>query len=105
MLATFDRISWACNQPAKGHTLMGLAIVGRNLYRPEGWAVPVYEYKCEACSYEFEIRVTMTEAEQVCCPKCGAKRPQRILSRFAKGLAGQDGPRDPMSRPLPKPTL
>lgn len=67
--------------------------------------MPIYEYKCIECGNEFDLRTSIAEAEHVCCPKCGAKRLQRILSRFAKGSPGHDGPRDPMSRPLPKPTL
>ncbi|MBI2909788.1 MAG: zinc ribbon domain-containing protein [Chloroflexi bacterium] len=66
--------------------------------------MPIYEYKCDACGEEFERRVSLAEAKNVCCPKCGAGRPRRVLSQFGKS-SGFKGPRPDSARPMPTPTL
>jgi putative FmdB family regulatory protein len=42
--------------------------------------MPLYEYRCRACSREFEalVRVQTTPA----CPHCGAEDLERLLSSF-----------------------
>ena len=43
--------------------------------------MPIYEYKCPHCGVKFEILRGVTAVnEDVKCPKCGAEKPERILS-------------------------
>ncbi|HBR21235.1 MAG TPA: hypothetical protein DD713_01495, partial [Nitrospiraceae bacterium] len=32
--------------------------------------MPVYEYKCEGCGYQFEVTHSMNEIPVVFCPEC-----------------------------------
>lgn len=53
--------------------------------------MPVYEYRCPACTRLFERLVTYSESERdVACPDCGA-RASKLLSTFAAigGAAGE----------------
>ena len=42
--------------------------------------MPIYEYKCEKCDCCFEKLVFGSDKEPVFCPKCKAKKVQRLLS-------------------------
>jgi putative FmdB family regulatory protein len=43
--------------------------------------MPIYEYKCPQCGVKFDIlRGISSTNEDIKCPKCGAEKPQRILS-------------------------
>ena len=45
--------------------------------------MPIYEYECRECKERFEVLQGMNEgSESVCCPKCNAKEPRRLLSVF-----------------------
>ncbi len=47
--------------------------------------MPIYEYRCDSCSEEFE-QLMLKEGEAVCCPKCQSRKASRLLSCFtAKG--------------------
>ena len=54
--------------------------------------MPIYAYRCKKCDEKFEefrnIRDTDNDVE---CPVCGEKRPQRILSPFFSKNAGKSG--------------
>ena len=56
--------------------------------------VPIYEYQCSKCGNCFEMIQGASEKEsKIACPKCGAAKPQRILSAFSCGgsKAGESG--------------
>lgn len=41
--------------------------------------MPVYQYKCEACSCEFELKKSFSdESNHVTCPDCG-KKAKRVF--------------------------
>ncbi len=43
--------------------------------------MPMYEYRCKQCGIKFEILRGITAAdEDVKCPKCGAAKPEKLLS-------------------------
>ena len=45
--------------------------------------MPIYEYECRICKERFELVQKMTEGnEGLCCPKCDADKPERVLSAF-----------------------
>jgi len=48
--------------------------------------MPVYEYECTKCGERFELRRGMNDKDdEIGCPRCGAKSPQRVFSVFARG--------------------
>jgi putative FmdB family regulatory protein len=49
--------------------------------------VPIYEYRCTACTEPFEELVRGPDAA-VACPACGSAAAERLLSTFA-GLGGR----------------
>jgi putative FmdB family regulatory protein len=43
--------------------------------------MPIYVYRCQQCGEKFDsFRGIYDSDEGVACPKCGAKKPQRVLS-------------------------
>jgi putative FmdB family regulatory protein len=45
--------------------------------------MPIYEYHCKQCGSKFEKLVKLsTNTSEVECPKCGAKRAEKSVSRF-----------------------
>jgi putative FmdB family regulatory protein len=45
--------------------------------------MPIYEYECRTCKERFEVMQKMSEGnEELCCPKCDADKPERVLSAF-----------------------
>jgi len=45
--------------------------------------MPIYEYHCKQCGSKFEKLVKLsTKASEVECPKCGARRAEKSVSRF-----------------------
>ena len=54
--------------------------------------MPLYEYRCAACSREFELLRPMDmSTANADCPSCG-EPSTRILSVFAASTAGGSGP-------------
>ena len=51
--------------------------------------MPVFEYKCNVCSEEFEKLVLKRDAE-IECPKCGTKDVKKKFSVF--GMSGVENP-------------
>ena len=41
--------------------------------------MPVYEYKCKNCSYQFELKQSFNDNSIVTCPRCGSNA-KRIFS-------------------------
>ena len=50
--------------------------------------MPIYEYVCESCGYEFEELQGMSEPPVEVCPKCGAKQVRRKMSVSGFHLKG-----------------
>ena len=49
--------------------------------------MPIFEYKCRKCSFEFEALVRNAQAlPEEGCPECGSKELQKLLSTFAAKL-------------------
>ncbi len=46
--------------------------------------MPIYSFKCSACSHSFEQSMTVAERESVAvrCPSCGSDKVERVLSAF-----------------------
>jgi putative FmdB family regulatory protein len=42
--------------------------------------MPIYEYKCRKCGYEFEELQSIASALLTTCPKCGSKSIFRLIS-------------------------
>lgn len=49
--------------------------------------MPLYEYHCNACNFDFEDLRNSTEDAEIPCKKCGSPA-QRLMSRFASVMAG-----------------
>jgi putative FmdB family regulatory protein len=57
--------------------------------------MPIYEYECRSCKEKFEVIQKVSDDNSgVCCPKCKADKPERLLSAFCSGTGkgGQAGP-------------
>jgi putative FmdB family regulatory protein len=52
-----------------------------------GGVVPIYEYRCRACSHQFEALVRPPDAPA--CPSCHAADLERMLSAFAVSAEGR----------------
>ncbi len=42
--------------------------------------MPIYEYRCEECSDDFEALVLPNRSTFVACPSCGSEAVERALS-------------------------
>lgn len=49
--------------------------------------MPLYEYRCESCSNEFEVLVRRSDTV-ICCPKCGGTEAAKKVSRSSFQLKG-----------------
>lgn len=46
--------------------------------------MPIYEYRCEQCRYEFESFVwSRNDEDGITCPRCGSRDIKKLLSSFA----------------------
>jgi putative FmdB family regulatory protein len=51
--------------------------------------MPVYEYRCEGCSEQFElVQPVNARVEDTACPHCQAKKATRLMSAFASKIVG-----------------
>src|SRR5437660_71954 len=50
--------------------------------------MPVYEYGCDACGYQFEEQQRLADAPLKTCPKCHKKKLQKLISATAFVLKG-----------------
>ncbi len=51
--------------------------------------MPIYEYQCETCGFEFEELVR--GGDTVACPHCQSSDVRRKMSSFAKAGGGSSG--------------
>ena len=55
--------------------------------------MPLYEYRCEECSKEFEATQSLhTRVEDTECPYCHTNRATRLLSSFSSKVVGDHKP-------------
>lgn len=40
--------------------------------------MPIFEYRCQACGFEFEKFRNQANKDLVSCPKCGARADRRM---------------------------
>jgi putative FmdB family regulatory protein len=46
--------------------------------------MPIYEYRCRKCAKRFSVlTLRVSERAVARCPKCGSRRADRLMSRFA----------------------
>jgi len=50
--------------------------------------MPVYEYECRACNHRFEEWQKITDKPVKICPKCKARRVERLISQTSFQLKG-----------------
>ena len=50
--------------------------------------MPIYEYACGACGYQFEEWQKMSDKPIRTCPKCKAKRVEKLISQTSFKLKG-----------------
>jgi putative FmdB family regulatory protein len=50
--------------------------------------MPVYEYECSSCSHRFEEWQKITDQPVKVCPKCKARKVQRLISQTSFQLKG-----------------
>jgi putative FmdB family regulatory protein len=50
--------------------------------------MPVYEYECAACGHQFEEWQKINDPRVETCPKCQAKKVERLISQTAFHLKG-----------------
>lgn len=53
--------------------------------------MPLYEYQCPKCGNKFEILRGITQStDDVKCPRCGAEKPEKLVSSVCCG-GGKSG--------------
>jgi putative FmdB family regulatory protein len=50
--------------------------------------MPIYEYACSKCGYEFEAEQRITEEPLDTCPECRSRRVKRLISQTSFVLKG-----------------
>ena len=51
-------------------------------------AMPIYEYACAACGHQFEEWQKMSDKPIRICPKCKAKKVEKLISQTSFSLKG-----------------
>lgn len=54
--------------------------------------MPIYEYHCRKCENTFEVLLRTRSDSPGKCPKCGAARPEKVLSVFSAAVARNEVP-------------
>lgn len=60
--------------------------------------MPTYDYGCDKCEVEFELRHSMADKPRVKCPLCGKRAKKRIPKTFnfsVRGTRVHDGFSEP----------
>lgn len=50
--------------------------------------MPYYEFKCESCGKEFEVKKSVNDNSEVLCPDCSSDKVQKKVSRSSFQLKG-----------------
>jgi putative FmdB family regulatory protein len=50
--------------------------------------MPIYEYACGKCEYEFEVEQRITDDPVATCPNCRSRRVKRLISQTSFVLKG-----------------
>jgi putative FmdB family regulatory protein len=50
--------------------------------------MPIYEYECQACSHRFEEWQKMSDKPVKVCPKCKARKVEKLISHTSFQLKG-----------------
>lgn len=53
--------------------------------------MPTYDYRCDACNYEFELFQQMSDPVKRKCPSCGKSKLQRLIGIGAGVIFKGDG--------------
>tara|TARA_R100001244_G_scaffold25113_2_gene25334 strand:+ start:9765 stop:9974 length:210 start_codon:yes stop_codon:yes gene_type:complete len=53
--------------------------------------MPTYDYRCEECKHEFEIRQAMNEDHLTDCPECEKPRLRRLIGKGSCVIFKGDG--------------
>ena len=64
--------------------------------------MPLYEYRCTACGFEFEEMQKITDDPVRTCKRCRADAVERLISRTSFQLKGGGWYADLYSSPRPK---
>jgi putative FmdB family regulatory protein len=88
----------ACAEQAANLSTLELGVKGdfaeleRRQPKRYNFAMPLYEFHCDACDKDSEVLVRSTDWKGTKCPKCGSPRLQKKLSVFASSVAGESAP-------------
>ena len=63
--------------------------------------MPTYEYRCDACSHEFETFQSIKADRLTECPECGKPTLERLISGGSFQLKGDGWYKDLYSKPKP----
>jgi len=63
--------------------------------------MPIYEYLCQACGHQFEEWQKITDKPVRTCPKCKARKVERLISQTSFKLKGGGWYSDLYSGPKP----
>jgi putative FmdB family regulatory protein len=63
--------------------------------------MPIYEYACGACGHQFEEWQKMSDKPVRTCPKCKAKKVEKLISHTSFSLKGGGWYSDLYSAPKP----
>lgn len=55
-------------------------------------AMPLYEFRCQACEKESEVLVRSSDWKGTKCPHCGSVKLEKKLSVFASGSGQEEMP-------------
>ena len=50
--------------------------------------MPIYEYRCQSCGYEFDKLQRMSDAPLIDCPSCGESSLKKLVSAAGFRLKG-----------------
>ncbi|MBN2719556.1 MAG: zinc ribbon domain-containing protein [Proteobacteria bacterium] len=54
--------------------------------------MPIFEFKCVKCGHQFEtITSSREDGSTLCCPVCGAPKPEKLLSLFSSSGSQTSG--------------
>ncbi len=45
--------------------------------------MPAYDFKCKSCDHKFTVRTSISERDQVKCPKCNSSSVKQVFAPFS----------------------